>query len=155
MNERAQRLGVHENPNWREIATYSFFLAEKIRKSGFYPDEIVGIQRGGVIPTAFISYRFGGKGVLTLEVEKQGEKRFVIPARYINLEALDGTDVLLVEDILETGKSAEAARKFLVDQGAIVRLACFFTRPQTEIEPDYVLARNVDIPITFPWEIEH
>ena len=152
MGERGQHFGVIENPNWREVATYSHFLAEKIRRSGFYPDEIVGIQRGGVIPAALLSYRFGGKGVLTLQIEKDGEKRIVIPAKYIDLEALNGTNILLVEDMLETGRSARAGLEFLRDKGAIVRLACYFTRPENEIEPDFVLARNVKIPITFPWE---
>ena len=155
MNERGERFGVFENPSWREVATYSYFLTEQIRRSGFYPDGIIGIQRGGIIPAALISYRFGGKPFTGLEVEKFGEKRFVVPGRHINWEALGGTNVLLVEDMLETGRSAQAGMDFLRETGAAVRLACFFTRPQTEIKPDYVLAVNVNIPITFPWETEN
>ena len=50
-------------------------------------------------------------------------------------DALNGKNVLLVEDMLETGLSAQVARQFLEQIGSDVRLACYFTRDFSEVYP--------------------
>ncbi|MBI2032372.1 MAG: hypothetical protein HYT09_01875 [Candidatus Levybacteria bacterium] len=152
--ENGKSFGVFEDPSWREVNSYSYFLAEMVRKSGFNPEGIIGIQKGGIFPAVFLSYRLGGIPLASIEVAKDGDIRRVVPNPNVNWQGLNGRRFLLVEDVLETGRSAQAGMDFLKDSGAEVRLACFFTRPQTEIEPDFVLARNVEIPVIFPWEID-
>lgn len=141
-----------EIPTDADVVTYSQFLAKKIRESGFKPQGIIGIERGGVVPAGLLSIWFKVPPT-SLKVVKEGELRRVVHDPNINWELISGKRIILAEDILETGRSAQAGLDFLREHGADVRLACFFTRPQTEIEPDYVLVRNVTIPITFPWEI--
>lgn len=151
--ENGRPFGVYGDPSWREVATYSYFLTEKIRKSGFDPDGFIGIQRGGVIPAAMLSYRLR-KPVTSIEVVKDGEKRKVVERPELNLQALNSLKLVVVEDMLETGRSAQVVLGMFRQYGADVRLACFFANSKTEIEPDYVLHKNIDIPITFPWELK-
>ena len=44
---------------WNEAIQNSYDLAEKIQASGFLPDRVVGIIRGGVITGTIISYFLG------------------------------------------------------------------------------------------------
>ena len=41
---------------WNEAIQNSYDLAEKVQASGFLPDRVVGIIRGGVITGTIISY---------------------------------------------------------------------------------------------------
>lgn len=142
-----------KSPSWEDIQRYADSLAEMIIKSGFDPDIVVGIQRGGFMPAAMLAYRLN-KPLGSIEVIKEGESRRIGRLIGVNLKELNGKRVVLTEDMFETGTSAQTGRDKLEQHGAEVRLACFYTRLQTEIEPDFVLARNVDVPITFPWERE-
>ena len=68
------------------------------------------------------------------------------------LEDLKGKTILLVEDMLETGRSLVVAKNYLEEKGATVKTVCLYTLPISEITPDYFL-REVDAVIEFPWEV--
>ena len=44
-----------ESPSWNQTYSFILKLSEAIRKSGFEPDVIVGISRGGWIPARILS----------------------------------------------------------------------------------------------------
>lgn len=58
--------------------------------------------------------------------------------------------ILLVEDMIETGRALTEGKRFLEGRGALVQTACLYTMPQSEIVPDYSLSR-VDKVTDFPW----
>src|SRR5437016_5196221 len=117
-------------------------------KVNYTPDIIVGVVRGGIIPARLLSSYLNVKDMYCITVKKVGNERKVTNEI---LENIKGKQILLVEDMLETGKSLRAAKKYLEEKEAIVKTACLYTLPLSEIKPDYVL-REVKEVITFPWE---
>jgi len=83
-----------------------------------------------------------------LTVKKTGQGRVI--ASEIN-EDLTDKNVLLVEDVLETGTSMMVALEYLKSKGANVRTASLYFQPQTKIIPDYYISEKDDVPI-FPWD---
>jgi len=83
-----------------------------------------------------------------LTVKKVGNERKVLSDI---TEDIAGKNILLVEDMLETGKSLVVAKKYLESKGASVKTACLYTMPQTEIAPDFSLHEVQEVQ-KFPWE---
>ena len=131
--------------NWDELRAEVKELATRI---DYTPDIIVGIVRGGLVPARLLSSELGVKDMYALTVKKVEEERKV--ANDI-LENINGKKVLLVEDMLETGKSLIVAKEYLEKKGAEVKTACLYTMPMSEIKPDSSLKEITEV-IPFPWE---
>lgn len=130
---------------WEELTTEVTELSTKIN---FTPDIIVGIVRGGLVPARLLSSKLKAKDMYCLTVKKIGAKRKVTNDI---LEDLTDKKLLLVEDMLETGKSLIVAKEYLANKGADVKTACLYTMPISEIKPDFYI-REVNEIIKFPWE---
>lgn len=130
---------------WDEIESEIKKLAAKIH---FIPDIIIGIVRGGIIPARLLSNHFNIKNMYCLTVTKIGSKRKITSDI---LEDIKNKKILLVEDVLETGKSLTVAKEYLEKKGAIVKTACLYTTPLTQTEPNYFL-KELSTPPTFLWE---
>ena len=128
---------------WDEFEAEVQKLAAKI---DFTPDIIVGIARGGVIPATLFSYIFRVKDMFVLKLEKKGEKQISAFA----LKDVAGKRVLLVEDMIETGRGMMGGKEFLQGKGAEVKTACLYTMAKSEIVPDFSLKRLHEAP-EFPW----
>lgn len=111
-------------------------------------DMIVGITRGGVVPARMLSSLLNIPKMACISVEKQEGGRKVITEI---LEDLTGKTILLVEDMLETGRSLMMAKNYLESKGAQVKTACLYTMAMSEIKPDYFL-KEVEGVTEFPWE---
>lgn len=131
--------------NWDELRAEVKMLAGKIDYS---PDSIVGIVRGGLVPARLLSSELGVKDMYALTVKKVGEERKVTSDI---LEDVSGKKILLVEDMIETGKSLIVAKEYLEKKGAEVKTACLYTMPISEIRPDFSLKEVAEI-VPFPWE---
>jgi|SRR5579872_1996274 len=112
------------------------------------PDMIVGIVRGGIIPARLLSAKLRVKDMYCLTVKKYGKERKVASGI---TDDLHYKKVLLVEDMLETGKSLVVAKEYLESKGAIVTTVCLYTLPYSEIKPDYFVKEINEI-VKFPWE---
>ena len=131
--------------NWTDFEQEMKTLSEKIN---YKPDKIIGITRGGIIPARLLSTFLDVKDMYGIAVKKVGEERKVVTDI---LEDLTGKHVLLVEDILETGRSLIIAKQYLESKGAKIKTACLYTMSISEIEPDFYLTQIQDIK-KFPWE---
>ena len=83
-----------------------------------------------------------------LTVRKVGEERKVVDEI---LDNLVGKNILLVEDMLETGRSLVVAKQYLESKGATVKTVCLYIMEITEIEPDFYI-RLVQEVEKFPWD---
>ena len=86
-----------------------------------------------------------------IKLRKEGSERRVMNDIFQPSDQLDKKKVLLVEDMLETGKSLIVAKQYLEQKGAKVRMACLYTMSQSEIKPDYFLRAVTEVH-KFPWE---
>lgn len=144
--------GVSAEPSWTEVEEYTRSLRDLIEASGFQPDYHVWISRGGVVPGVLLSHLMSWKPSFMVGVRKTGEERIVEDSPHINWEAVKDKKVLLVEDYLETGRSAIVLKQHMEGFGAEVRLACYSASGDSEIEPDFVLQKDVSGAPLCPWE---
>lgn len=137
-------------------------LAEKIRVA-FHADEpfnIVGIRtRGEALAERLAQmlrssgYAHFGRGVLDItlyrdDLSEIGPRPLVHPTK-LDI-AIDGKPLLLVDDVIFTGRSARSALDLLMDFGrpSAIRLATLVDRGEREIpiQPDFVGITLSDVP---------
>jgi len=142
-------------------------LGAAIRKSGWRPDLILALWRGGA-PVGVAVHEFlkvSGWSVDHLPIkctsysgigQNDGEVRFC-HADDIFGALRPGQRVLVVDDVFDTGKTAVAVTARIAATGAEMRLACVYWKPMknlTELRPDYYVADLGPNWIVFPHEIE-
>lgn len=131
--------------NWQEFEIEIQHLSDLI---SYKPDYIVGIVRGGLIPARILSKLINVKSIFCLNVEKKDGQRTLCS----NVEfSLKNKKILLIEDMLETGKSLIIAKKWLEEKGAEVKTACLYIMPVSECKPDFYLKEIHEV-IRFPWD---
>lgn len=131
--------------NWSEFEKE---IEELSKKVNYTPDIVVGIVRGGIVPARVLASKLKVKDMYCLTVKKLGNERKI--GNEI-VESIKGKRILLVEDMIETGNSLIIAKKYLEDKEAIVKTACLYTMPRSEVNPDYFL-RQINNIVHFPWE---
>lgn len=145
----------------REVMTWDLFgragreLAQDVADSGFDPDIVLGIARGGLIPAGALAYALDRKNLFTLSVEFYTgvNARLDVPVMlppFLDTADLTGAQVLIVDDVADTGKTLELVREFCSGHVAQARTAVLYAKPHSIIEPDY-LWRRTDKWINFPW----
>ncbi|WP_334169624.1 phosphoribosyltransferase, partial [Timonella senegalensis] len=61
--------GIREVLSWDEFGTAARELAQQVVDSGFEPEVVVAIARGGLVPGGAVAYALGTKGVGTMNIE--------------------------------------------------------------------------------------
>ncbi len=112
------------------------------------PRILVGISRGGLVPVRLLSNFLAVPTIYCLTVDKKESNRTVRTKINTNLA---GQRVLLVEDVLETGRSLLAAAEYLNTLDAKVETAAIYKAKNSEVKPDYYIAAIDKIPY-FPWD---
>ncbi|MCP2031760.1 hypoxanthine phosphoribosyltransferase [Okibacterium sp. HSC-33S16] len=141
--------------SWGDFGTASRELAHTVLASGFDADIVVAIARGGLLLAGSISYALGTKncGSINVEFYTGVDERLpepVLLAPLLDAPALGGRNVLLVDDVSDSGRTLALVVGLLEEHGATVRTVTLYSKPRTVLEPDYVW-RRTDKWITFPW----
>lgn len=131
--------------NWEEFTKEIKLLGEKI---DFEPDCVVGIARGGVVPAVLLAGHLKVRDMHTIKVRNEGEERKIMADIFIDIA---NKNVLLVEDMLESGKSMVVVKEYLENMGAEVKTACLYIMPRTETKPEFYLKEVLEVQ-HFPWE---
>lgn len=138
-------------------STYNMLLtqAEKIRRSGFKPDVIVGVAKGGCIPARVLSDLLEVSALAMVQVEfyvdiaKPGAKPILKQEVAVTVS---GKKVLLVDDIADTGRSLQIAQAHVLQRGASeVKTATLYKKPGSAATPDYY-EEETSFWLVFPWE---
>ena len=146
-----------EVPTWSQIYAMLLSQASKIRRSGFKPDVIVGVTRGGWVAARVLSDLLGTHALAAVRVEF-----YVGVAETHNEPVLTqgvsadvtGKKALLVDDVADTGKSLRVAVEHLQHQGASeVRVATVYHKLLSVITPDYY-EKETRGWVVFPWDIK-
>ncbi|MFT4136226.1 phosphoribosyltransferase [Microbacterium sp.] len=146
---------AREQLTWEAFGDASRDLSRTIVADGFVPDVVVAIARGGLLPAGAIAYGLGAKNCGAINIEFYTgvgtvlDSPVVLPPA-LDLGALAGRRVLLVDDVADSGRTLDLAVRLLEERGADVRSAVIYTKPTTIIEPDYWW-KATDLWIDFPW----
>ncbi len=145
----------------RETLTYEDFgraareLAQQVADSGFEPDIILSIARGGLFLGGALGYALDVKNLFVMNVEfytgvdERLDLPVVLPPTLDRVD-LTGANVLVADDVADTGRTLELVRDFCSGYVAEVRTAVIYEKPQSVVRCDYVW-RRTDRWIDFPW----
>jgi len=130
-------------------------LAIMVDESGFKPSHIISIARGGLrigdICSRLFRVRSSYLGVESYEIAEKGkvsdnQKNDVIFSRDISSTTQDyGNNILVVDDLVDSGKSLIYTKKFLLnyeafkDKNINFKTAVLYQKPVSKITPDYVV----------------
>jgi hypoxanthine phosphoribosyltransferase len=143
---------------WEEVGVAARALAEAVHADGYRPDIILAVARGGLIPAAALGYALGVKNTYTMNVEfytdvdERLEMPMVLPPvpEFVDV---GHADLLIVDDVADTGLTLEVVQAFCAGKVATVRTAVLYEKPRSVVRCDYVW-RRTDRWITFPWSAE-
>jgi uncharacterized protein len=140
---------------WLEFGDAARHLAMDVLASGFQPDFVIAIARGGLLLAGAMAYALDVKncGSLNVEFYTGVDERLPMPVilpPLLDQASLAGAKVLLVDDVSDSGKTLALVVELLKASGAQVRSVVLYTKPGTMHEPDYSWHRTSRW-IAFPW----
>jgi uncharacterized protein len=145
----------------RETLTYEAFgqagrvLAEQVVASGYEPDIILSIARGGLFVAGALAYALDVKNVFLMNVEfyvgvdERLDLPVVLPPTP-DVVDLAGARVLIADDVADTGATLKLVRDFCLEAVAEVRCAVIYEKSRSSVRSEYVWKRT-DRWINFPW----
>ncbi len=144
-----------EVPTWNQIYDLLLTQAEKIKKSGFKPDTIVAIARGGLVPARILQDLLDIPSIDAIQIEYYvdiAQTRQEPRLKQAPSNPITGKKTLLVDDISDTGKSLKLAKNHLTQQGAeIIKTATIYAKPRSVTTPDF-FEKITSLWVVFPWE---
>jgi xanthine phosphoribosyltransferase len=135
--------------SWEELHRHSKALAWRLMDKGPFRG-IVAITRGGLVPAAIVARELEIRVIETVSIasydeQKQGELT-VLKAPH----AGDGAGWLLIDDLVDTGKTAQAVRKLLPR----AHFATVYAKPAGRpLVDSFVTEVSQDTWIHFPWDL--
>ncbi|WP_255375357.1 phosphoribosyltransferase [Saccharomonospora sp. CUA-673] len=149
---------VREELTWELFGTASRELAVAVADSGFRPDLILSIARGGLFVAGALGYALDVKNLHVMNVEFYTgvDERLDLPVMLPpvpNAVDLAGAKVLVADDVADTGATLKLVRDFCADAVAEVRCAVVYEKPTSTVSCEYVWHRT-DKWINFPWSTQ-
>ena len=140
---------------WNDLGAAVEDLAMQIHTSGFSPDAVLALARGGLPVGGALAYSLGVKNMATLNVEFYTgvEERLAEPLLLPpvpDLALLRAERLLVVDDVADTGRTLALASRFCAEHVAEVRTAVLYEKPHSVVHCDFVW-RRTDRWINFPW----
>ena len=142
-------------PSWDQIYDMLIELAKRVKDSGFRPDLIIGVSRGGWAPARIMSDLLENANTASIRIEfylapgVTARKPMISQAIMVPVK---GVNVLVVDDVSDTGESLKVAVEHLDVCGAkAIKTATLFYKPQSIFKPDFFIVQTEQW-IIFPWE---
>ncbi|RZQ61595.1 phosphoribosyltransferase [Amycolatopsis suaedae] len=144
-----------EELTWELFGTASRELATQVADSGFEPDLILSIARGGLFVAGALGYALDVKNLHVMNVEFYTgvDQRLDLPVMLPpvpNVVDLTQKKVLVADDVADTGATLKLVRDYCADHVAEVRCAVVYQKPHSSVSCEYVW-RHTDRWINFPW----
>lgn len=142
--------------SWDDIISMSMKLANLVKNSGFQPDYLIGVARGGLVPLRILSDLFNNNKIFIINVKlyKDIDERAeeIIFVQEIDKD-ISGHKVLVVDDVADTGITLKAVVDYIRGKlkPAEMKVATLHYKPWSAIKPDYYLEEVTEW-IVYPWE---
>ena len=146
--------------SWEDIENMCFDLAKKIESQNIKIDKIIAVSRGGLIPGRILSSLLNNKNLSTIRVtfyiKPNQTKETPHLAEDLSTD-VTGKTVLVVDDVLESGKTLKLTYNYLMERGAkkvytAVLINKFVDGKEKQIEPDFFSMKTYGKWIVYPWE---
>ena len=143
--------------SWDQIHRDSRALAWRLDKQG--PDDgawraVVAITRGGLAPAMIISRELDIRVVDTISVKsydkQQQSEAVVLKAPQADLMGADGEGILIIDDLVDTGKTLELVRQMYPK----AHFATVYAKPKgRDMVDSFITEVSQDTWIFFPWDM--
>jgi len=145
---------------WEQIANGINDIILEMFKDSWKPDIIIGLTRGGLAPAVLLSNKTGiPMHTLDVRLRDTHESYVLETNEYFPYLAKKGTNILIVDDINDTGETLDFIEKDwnLDDTWAKnVRVACIVDNDASSFDIDYssIQINKLEDPcwVVFPWE---
>jgi xanthine phosphoribosyltransferase len=141
--------------SWDQFHRDARALAWRLAGAGPF-NALVCITRGGLVPAAIVARELGIRVIETVcvasyEHKRQGELQVLkkIAAEVIGAGGGQGEKVLIVDDLVDTGKTAKLVREMLPKAHFATVYAKPMGRPQVDT---FITEVSQDTWIFFPWD---
>ena len=132
-------------------------VTNQIDESGFKPDVIVAISRGGLIPARILSDSLNVPIVYTIRISfysSVGVRKETPEVTQPLSVDISGKKVLIVDDISDSGRSLILAKEHLSKLNpSEIRTATIHFKPESAFKPDY-FSTITEAWVVYPWETE-
>ncbi len=144
--------------SWEEIVDWAWNLARIIKESGYKPDVIVALARGGYVPGRLLCDFLDVENLLSIQSQHwteaaKAEEKAIIKFPYV--VDLSQYRVLVVDDIVDTGDTLRLARDYIAEnwKPAELRTAALqWISPVAKFKPDYYYIEVKDWTwFQYPW----
>ncbi len=147
-----------EHLDWATYGVAARELASIIAESGFRPELILGIARGGLFVAGSLGYALSVKNTFLVNVEYYTgvDERLEVPVMlppYLDPAELQDLRVLIADDVADTGHTLRLVKEFCAERVAEVHVAVLYQKPHSVVDCEYVW-RRTDRWINFPWSSE-
>jgi uncharacterized protein len=147
-----------ETLDWAAYGTAVRELAADVADSGFRPDIILAIARGGLFVAGSLGYALSVKNLYVMNMEfytgvgTRLDVPMILPP-YLDPAELSDSRILVADDVADTGLTLQAVHEFSSGVVAESRTAVLYEKPTSVVSCDYVW-RRTDRWINFPWSTE-
>jgi hypoxanthine phosphoribosyltransferase len=158
VNESSEDVAIREVMEWADLGEAARNLGAQIIADDYRPEVILGIARGGLLPAGAVAYALGIKNACAMSVEFYTgiEERLDVPMvlpPVPDLVTLADKQLLIVDDVADTGGTLRVVQDFCKGKVAEVRTAVLYEKPRSLVKCDYVW-RRTERWITFPWSAD-
>jgi hypoxanthine phosphoribosyltransferase len=141
--------------SWEDAEKANASLTEKINSSGFIPDIIIAVSRGGLVPARLLSDSLNVPVLYTIRISFYSsvgvrmEKPQVTQPLSVDIK---GKKILIVDDISDSGRSLELAEQYIIPLNpAEIKTATIHYKPGSMFKPDFFLF-TTESWVVYPWE---
>ena len=144
--------------DWTSYGIAARELAQIVADDGYRPDIILAIARGGLFVAGSLGYALSVKNLYVMNVEYYTgvDERLDVPIAlppYLDTVDLRDANVLIADDVADTGATLAYVHDFCQGEVADVRSAVLYEKSASIIKCEYIWKRT-DQWINFPWSTE-
>ena len=145
--------------SWDDAYSLAKRLARNIKSSGFKPDLVIGIGRGGLVPARIVCDFLLLKDMASIKVEHWGiastlgkaKIKYSLPCEI----EISGKSILVVDDVADTGETYSIIQDYFKRKNVCkIRTAALHYKTSSKFIPDYWEEKHENWKwIIYPWAL--
>ena len=144
--------------SWDEVSMLAKKLAFNIKNSGFKPDLVIGIARGGLVPARIVCDYLLQKDLAAIKVEHWGIAAIALGKAEIKFPLpidISGKKVLIVDNVVDTGDTFIVAMDYVKGKNPLeVKSSVLHYKTCSTFVPDYWAEKQDEWKwVIYPWAV--